>query len=136
MEHLEQIGWIWIDVNSAEHLDKGQTYRIGIGNEHWNLRYGGLHEWFCSKVVGEHEVPANALIEAGCPIFMRRQPVRWEGIAKLRYEGNRLILSDLDGPTIPSELDRMVISVKLSEVFEDSVAIEPDVVGDEIWARS
>jgi hypothetical protein len=135
-QQIEQQGWIWIDVSDPDQLEKGRTYRIGVGHEHWHLRYGGLHEWFASKIPGEHEIPANALIEAGCPIFMRRQPVSWEGAAHMKYQGDHIVLSDFEGPRMPSQLDQLIVMVRITEILDPRAVPEMELEGDDLWARS
>ena len=116
---IERAGWVWIDVRDPDKLDRSKEYRIEVGREYWTLRYRGLNEWFCSRRLGDAELEANSLIEAGCHVYVKREPERWTGIGHVSYQGGRLTISELDG--IPQEaLQRGYVVVTLVEAPEIS----------------
>ncbi|HSI72357.1 MAG TPA: hypothetical protein VK934_04210 [Fimbriimonas sp.] len=114
-DHNEVADFIWIDERDPSKLDRSKQYKIEIGREYWNLRYAGLNEWICSREDGD-DVVANTLIQAGCPVYVRREPLRWEGQGIVVLSQGELLIEGLNESIPPALLNRPIKIVLLEDV--------------------
>jgi hypothetical protein len=119
-DHNEVADYLWIDERDPAQLDRSKQYKIEIGREYWSLRYAGLNEWVCSRGEGD-ELVANALIQAGCPVYVRREPVRWEGSGLIVLSQGEFLLEGMSGPIPKALIDRPVRITILEDTTESSV---------------
>jgi hypothetical protein len=124
-QEIERAGWVWVDIRDPNKLDRTKVYKIEVGREYWNLRYGGLNEWFCFRKVGEPELLANNLIEAGCPVYTRREPLKWESTARVATIGGQVVLEELQGQ-VPDALKDGYVRVILIEAPDLGVRHEEE----------
>lgn len=110
-------GWDWVDVTEPNELDRSKIYRIEVGRQLWHLKYRGLNEWFCYRNAGDSELPANEMIEAGCHVYVKRDPIRFEGLCRVSKVNGEIVLSGLEGP-LPDALFDSLVNVVLVENTE------------------